>query len=90
MKLQQIAFKLIGTNFLREKYNRFFKQPSYYGSNIENGLKVKQLAKQPPTSKTLMQKILVGFWVKNFEARTVENIKYEPILSWSHFIFRDL
>ena len=69
----------------------FFKQPSYYGSNIENGLKVKQLAKQPPTSKTLlMQKILVGFWVKNFEARTVENIKYEPILSWSHFIFRDL
>ena len=25
------------------------------GSNVKNGLKVKQLAKQPPTLKTLMQ-----------------------------------
>ena len=39
---------------------RFFKQPSCKGSNIKNGLKVKQLAKQPSTLKTLMQKIWVG------------------------------
>ena len=27
---EKIAFKLISTNFLREKYNRFYyKQPSY-------------------------------------------------------------
>ena len=32
----------------------------------KNGLKVKQLAKQPPELKMLMQGILVGFWVKNF------------------------
>ena len=30
------------------------------GSNVKNDLKVKQLAKQPSTLKTLMQKILVG------------------------------
>ena len=34
--------------------------------NVKNGLKVKQLAKQALTLKTLMQKILVGLWVKNF------------------------
>ena len=28
-------------------------------------LNVKQLAKQPPTLKTLIQKILVEFWVNN-------------------------
>ena len=66
MKLQhvfngKIAFKLISTNFLREKYTRFiYKQPSYYGSNVKNSLKVKQFAKQPPTLKKSMQKILVG------------------------------
>ena len=37
----------------------FYKQPSCYGSNVKNGLKVKQLAKQPPTLKVRMQKILV-------------------------------
>ena len=40
----------------------FQKQPSYYGSNIKNGLKVNQLAKEPPTLKTLTQKILVYFF----------------------------
>ena len=30
------------------------------GFDAKNGLKVKQLAKQPSTLKTLMQKILVG------------------------------
>ena len=38
----------------------FYKQPSCYGSNVKNGLKVKQLAKQPSALKTQMQKILVG------------------------------
>ena len=53
--------------FLPEKYTLFFcKQPSYWGSNVNNGLKVKELAKQPPTFKMLMQKRLVGIWVKNF------------------------
>ena len=32
-------------------------------SSVKNGLKVKQLAKQLPTLKTLMQKILVGLWI---------------------------
>ena len=31
----------------------FNKQPSCQGSNVKNGLKVKQLALQPPTLKTL-------------------------------------
>ena len=40
-------------------YTRFFykyKQPSCWGSNVKNGLKIKQLAKQRPTLKTLLQK----------------------------------
>ena len=37
----------------------FNKQPSCDGSNVKNGLKIKQLAKQPLMLKTLMQKILV-------------------------------
>ena len=37
------------------------------GLNVKNGLKVKQLAKQLPTLKTLMQKTsAIGLWVKNF------------------------
>ena len=41
---------------LKIKYTFFFKQLSCYGSNVKNELKVKQLAKQPPTLKMLMQK----------------------------------
>ena len=37
----------------------FYNQPSCYGSNVTVGLKVKQIAKQPSTLKTLLQKILV-------------------------------
>ena len=33
----------------------FHEQPICQGSNVKNGLKVKQLAKQPPALKTLMQ-----------------------------------
>ena len=34
----------------------FYKQPSCSTSNIKNGLKVKQLAKQPPMLKTKKKK----------------------------------
>ena len=70
---------MISTNFFREKYTRFFyKQPSYYkqqGFNVKNGLKVKELAKQPPTLKALMQKILVGLWVKKFTFFILSSLK---------------
>ena len=56
-------------------YTCFYKQPSYKGSNIKNGLKVKQLAKQPSTLKMLMQKILVGLWVKNFTFSVLSLLK---------------
>ena len=45
--------------FCNDLHGFFYKQPSCYGSNAKNDLKVKQLAKQPPTLKVLMQKILV-------------------------------
>ena len=35
----------------------FYKQPSCSGSSVKNGLKVKQLAKQPLTLKMLLQKM---------------------------------
>ena len=38
----------------------FYKQPNCKGSNIKNGLKFKQVAKQPPTLKRIMQKNLIG------------------------------
>ena len=41
--------------FLKKAPELFYKQPSYEGSNVKNGLKVKQFAEQPPTLKTLMQ-----------------------------------
>ena len=44
-------------------------------SNVKNDLKVKQLAKQLPTLKTLMQKILVGLWVKNFTLSILSSLK---------------
>ena len=34
----------------------FYKQLSCLGSSVKNGLKIKQLAKQPPTLKTPLQK----------------------------------
>ena len=54
---------------------RFYKQPSCWGSNIKYGLKIKQLAKQPSTLKMLMQKILVGLWVKNFTFSISSSLK---------------
>ena len=51
----KIAFKLISSKFLREKYTRFF-----ISNQVTEGLKVKQNFKQLPTLKMLMQTILVG------------------------------
>ena len=59
----------------------FNKQPSCRRSNAKNGLKVKQLAKQPPTIKTLMQKnfgwiLSKKFYFFNFkftEAKFLQN-----------------
>ena len=46
--------------FCDDKYTSFFnKQARCYGSNVKNGLKVKQLTKHLPTLKMLMGKILV-------------------------------
>ena len=50
---------------------------------IKNGLKVKQLSKQPPTLKTLMQKILFGLWVRNFNFSVLSSLK----LNFSHNCF---
>ena len=50
---------------------------------IKNGLKVKQLSKQPPTLKTLMQKILFGLWVRNFNFSILSSLK----LNFSHNCF---
>ena len=52
-----------------------YKQPSHQGSNIKNSLKVKQLAKQPPTLKRLMQTSLVGLRVKNFTFSMLSSLK---------------
>ena len=51
------------------------KQVAIGLSNGENGLKVKQLAKQTPTLRTLMQKVLVGPWVKNFTFSILSSLK---------------
>ena len=46
--------------FYEKNIRLFYKQPGYKESNVKNGLQVKQLAKQPQTLKTLIQKILVA------------------------------
>ena len=57
---KDIYFTSVRFKSIIESCTRFYKQPSCKGSNVKNGPKVKQLAKQPSTLKTLMQKILVG------------------------------
>ena len=47
-------------------YMFFNKQPKLLRSSIKNGLKIKQLAKQPPTLKMLLETNLVELWVKSF------------------------
>ena len=72
MYITKVRFKSI-----MEPYTHFcfYKQPSCSGPNIKNGLKIKQLAKQPSTLKTLMQKILVGYWVKKFTFSILSSLK---------------
>ena len=52
-----------------------YKQPSCYRSNVKNGLKVKQLAKQPPTLKTRIQKNFVELWVNNLTFSILSSLK---------------
>ena len=52
-----------------------YKQPNCQGTDVKNGLKVKQLAKQPPTLKTLIQKIMVEFWVNNSTFSILSSLK---------------
>ena len=56
-------------------YTFFNKQPSSYGSNVKDGLKARQLAKQPPTLKTLIQKILIELWVYNLTFSILSSLK---------------
>ena len=58
--------------FISNQVTKGLKIKSLY---IKNGLKVKQLAKQPPTLKMLMQKILVGLWVKKFTFSILSSLK---------------
>ena len=59
---------------LHTRYS-FNKQPSCWGSNIGNGLKVKQLAKQLPTLKALIRKIFVELWVNNLTFSILSSLK---------------
>ena len=45
--------------FCDDKYTGFvlLSNQAAKGLNVKNGLKLKQLSKQPPTLKTLMQKV---------------------------------
>ena len=52
----------------------FYKQPSCYGSNVKNGLKVKQLAKQPSTFGWSLSKTKKYFFNYKFtEAKFLHN-----------------
>ena len=51
------------------RQNVLYKQPSCQGSNV------KQLAKQSPTFKTLLQTVLVEIWIKNFTFSILSSLK---------------
>ena len=57
---------------------RFFIS-NQVAQGLKNGLKVKQ----PPTLKTLIQKILFGLWVRNFNFSILSSLK----LNFSHNCF---
>ena len=87
--MEKLHLSWLETIFYEKNIHIFFnKQPSYYGSNVKNGLKVKQLAKQHPTLKTLMQKTLVGLWVKNFNVFNFKftKAKFLHISFWHNLI----
>ena len=50
--------------YLKITHAFFISNQVAKGLTLKNDLKVKQLAKQPATLKTLLQKILVELWVK--------------------------
>ena len=58
------------------------------GLNAKNCLKFKQLGKQPPTLKTLMQKVLVGLRVKNFTFSILSSLKlnFSTTFFWYNLI----
>ena len=56
-------------------YTFFYKQTGCSESNIKNGLKVKKLAKQPPTLRTLMQKKFVELWINNLTFPILSSLK---------------
>ena len=52
-----LRFKNSQTSRANNSSTYFFnKQPVCSGYNVKNGLKIKQLAKQPPTLKMLLRK----------------------------------
>ena len=72
-KIKSALHRLLGGIIRGTRFS--YKQPSCYGSNVKSGLNVKQLVKQPPTLKTLMQKSLVGLWVKNLTFSFLSSLK---------------
>ena len=61
----------------------------FISNQVKNGVKVKQLAKQPPTLKTLMQKILVRLGVKKFTFSILSSLKlnfFQPFLARDNLI----
>ena len=54
-------------------YTFFYRQPSCEGCNIKNGLKVKELLKQPPT---LIQKKLLELSVNNLTSSILKSDSY--------------
>ena len=53
--MEKLHLSLLVPIFYEKNILVFYKQSSFEGSNVKNGLKVKQFAEQPPTLKTLMQ-----------------------------------
>ena len=71
MHLEKLHLNCRVSIFYEKNIFVFYKQSSYYCSNVKNDLNVKQLAKQPP----LMQNILAGLWVKKFTFSNLSSLK---------------
>ena len=61
--------------FYKKNIHVFYKQPSYKGFDVKNGSKVKQLAKQPPTLKALMEKNFGWILSKKFYFSILSSLK---------------
>ena len=82
--MEQFHLSWLVPIFYEKNIHFFNKQPICKECNVKNGVKIKQLAKQPPTLKTLMQKVLVGLWVKNFTFSILSSLKlnfFQPFLA---------